>query len=195
MFGEGIGPRAFVRAELARRSEAARRRPARMGAKRRVPGGGRHLAGDADRRRNGGPLQHPPQRRPAVRAHEPRRAAQPADGGRSRPASGRELARGRAGSRGRPAGRVGHRRQAVPDLPAPRREPDPRLRVRRHAGRRGRGARAPQRRHPRRRRGQGRCCHSLPTCSRPSPTCSISRPASARSSGNLRRRSQATATS
>ena len=49
---------------------------------------------------------------------------------------GRELARGRAGSRGRPAGRVGHRRQALPDLPAPRGEPDPGLRVRRHAGRR-----------------------------------------------------------
>ena len=138
-----------------RRGEAARRRPARMGAERRVPGGDRHLAGDADRRRHGGPLQHPPQRRPAVRAHEPRRAAQPADGGRSRPASGRELARGRAGSRGCPAGRVRHRRQAVPDLPAPRRQPDPRLRVRRHAGRRGRGARTPQRRHPRSRRGQG----------------------------------------
>ena len=45
-----------------------------------------------------------------------------------------ELARGRAGSRRRPPGRVGDRRQALPDLPAPRGEPDPRLRTRRHAG-------------------------------------------------------------
>ena len=179
----------------ARRGEAVRRSPARMGQERRVPGGGRHLAGDADRRRHGGPLQHPPPRRPALRAHEPGRAAQPADGGRPRPARGREVARGRAGSRGRPAGRVGHRRQAVPDLPAPRREPDTRLRTRRHAGRRGRGARPPQRHHPGGRRGQGAAVARPPTCSRRSRTCSISRRASARSSGNRKRLSTAPATS
>ena len=126
-----------------------------MGPERPLPGGGRDLERDTDRRRHGGPLQHPPPRRPTLRAHEPGRAAQPADGSRSRPAGGCRVARGRGGGRGRPAGCVGHRRQAVPDLPAPRREPHPRLRPRRHAGRRGRGARPPQRQHPGRRRGQG----------------------------------------
>ena len=56
----------------ARRHEAARRRSTRMGLERAPSRGGRHLAGDADRHRHGGPLQHPQRRRQAVRAHQPR---------------------------------------------------------------------------------------------------------------------------